>query len=346
MPVGTQGTVKGLTPLQIEETGAQIILGNTYHLMLRPGSERIRQLGGLHRFMAWKGPILTDSGGFQVFSLSQLNKRTEEGVTFSSHIDGSRHLMTPESSMKIQEDLGSDIVMAFDECPPGDADYDATRKATERTHRWADRCLAAFKGRNQGLFGIVQGGMFEDLRTESVDFLKERPFSGMAIGGLSVGESKPTMYRILRHTAPLLPREKPRYLMGVGTPADLVNAISVGVDMFDCVMPTRNARNGQAFTSEGLINIKQARFREDNTSLDSKCPCYTCRTFSRAYLHHIYRAKEILSSVLMTLHNIAYYQNLMIQVREGIENGSFEQIRQTTIKQYGALDIAGSLEEL
>lgn len=346
MPVGTQGTVKGLTPQQIEDTGAQIILGNTYHLMLRPGSERIRDLGGLHKFMAWNRPILTDSGGFQVFSLSQLNKRSEEGVTFSSHIDGSRHLMTPESSMQIQENLGSDIVMAFDECPPGDADYEATQKATERTHRWADRCLEAFKGQGQGLFGIVQGGMFEDLRSQSVEFLASRPFSGMAIGGLSVGESKPTMYRVLKHTAPLLPRFKPRYLMGVGTPADLVNAVSVGVDMFDCVMPTRNARNGQAFTGQGLINIKQARYRDDKEPLDSDCPCYTCRTFSRAYLHHIYRAKEILSSVLMTFHNISYYQNLMSQVRTSIEDGTFQQVKQKIIAQYGALDIANCMEEL
>jgi len=346
MPVGTQGTVKGLTPRQIRETEAQIILGNTYHLMLRPGSERIRDLGGLHRFMAWDRPILTDSGGFQVFSLSGINRRTEEGVTFASHIDGSRHLISPERSMQIQQDLGSDIVMAFDECPPGDADYKTASEATERTHRWAERCLSAFKGKGQGLFGIVQGGMYEDLRSHSAEFLSQLPFAGMAIGGLSVGESKPVMYRILKHTAPLLPEKKPRYLMGVGTPADLVNAVSAGVDMFDCVMPTRNARNGQAFTSQGTINIKQARYRDDPQVLDPQCSCYTCRTFSRAYLHHLYRAKEILSSVLMTLHNITYYQDLMKTVRQGIENGNFNQFKQTIIEQYGERDIAHCQEEL
>ncbi|PIE02342.1 MAG: tRNA guanosine(34) transglycosylase Tgt [Acidobacteria bacterium] len=345
MPVGTQGTVKGLTPRQIDETGAQIILGNTYHLMLRPGSERIRQFGGLHRFMSWQKPILTDSGGFQVFSLAGISKKTEEGVNFASHIDGSRHMLTPERSIAIQADLGSDIVMAFDDCPPGDASYEQAKEATERTHRWARRCLEAFKAENQLLFGIVQGGMFEELREMSAAELNSLPFAGMAIGGLSVGESKDVMYRILRHTAPLLPDDKPRYLMGVGTPADLVNAVSAGVDMFDCVMPTRNARNGQAFTHTGTLNIKQARFREDQAPLDSSCSCYTCRTFIRAYLHHLYRAGEILSSVLMTLHNISFYQKLMQDVRNSIEAGEFHTLQQEIIKQYGAMDIAGCLEE-
>ena len=345
MPVGTQGTVKGLTPRQIVETGAQIILGNTYHLMLRPGSERIRKFGGLHRFMGWDGPILTDSGGFQVFSLAGISKKSEEGVNFASYIDGSRHMLTPERSMAIQEDLGSDIVMAFDECPPAGATYEEARDATARTHRWAERCLSVFRGDGQSLFGIVQGGMFEDLREESARQLSELPFAGMAIGGLSVGESKPTMYRILKHTAPLLPENKARYLMGVGTPADLVNAVSVGVDMFDCVMPTRNARNGQAFTGHGIVNIKQARYREDLLPLDPTCDCYTCSTFTRAYLHHLYKAGEILSSVLMTLHNTSYYQNLMRDVRDCIEQNRFKQFKNKIIEQYGAMDIAGCLEE-
>ena len=345
MPVGTQGTVKGLTPKNIWDTGSQIILGNTYHLMLRPGSELIRDLGGLHSFMSWDGPILTDSGGYQVFSLSRLNKCDENGVTFASHLDGSRHLITPERSMQIQEDLGSDIVMAFDECPPGDANYNQAEEATSRTHRWAERCLTAFKGNQQGLFGIIQGGMFKDLRQKSAEFLNSLPFSGMAIGGLSVGEPKPVMYRILKFTAPLLPQNKPRYLMGVGTPADLVNAVSVGIDMFDCVMPSRNARNGQAFTSLGRINIKGARYRTDMLPLDENCSCYTCKTFSRAYLHHIYRAKEILSSVLMTLHNISYYHSLMQQVRIGIETGTFQTIKEDIIAQYGELNISDCMED-
>lgn len=295
--------------------------------------------------MGWDGPILTDSGGFQVFSLAGISKKSEEGVNFASYIDGSRHMLTPERSMAIQEDLGSDIVMAFDECPPAGATYEEARDATARTHRWAERCLSVFRGDGQSLFGIVQGGMFEDLREESARQLSELPFAGMAIGGLSVGESKPTMYRILKHTAPLLPENKARYLMGVGTPADLVNAVSVGVDMFDCVMPTRNARNGQAFTGHGIVNIKQARYREDLLPLDPTCDCYTCSTFTRAYLHHLYKAGEILSSVLMTLHNTSYYQNLMRDVRDCIEQNRFKQFKNKIIEQYGAMDIAGCLEE-
>jgi len=333
MAVGTQGSVKGLTPDRIRQSGTQIVLGNTYHLMLRPGDELIAELGGLHRFMAWDGPILTDSGGFQVFSLAGLSEKSEEGVMFQSHIDGSRHLLTPERSMQIQRNLGSDIVMAFDDCPAYGQDHQAVAASTARTTRWAQRCLDAFHGAPQALFGIVQGGMHPELRSRSAAELTAMPFDGFAIGGLSVGESKQEMYDTLAMTTPLLPDDKPRYLMGVGTPMDLIYAAGNGVDMFDCVMPTRNARNGQAFTSVGTVSIKQAQFRRDDKALDPNCACETCRLYSRAYLHHLYRSKEILSSVLMTQHNLSYYQGLMARIRSAIAAGAYpaliDEIRRT-----------------
>ncbi|MDJ0839900.1 MAG: tRNA guanosine(34) transglycosylase Tgt [Acidobacteriota bacterium] len=339
MAVGTQGTVKGLTPQQLRDAGVNMVLGNTYHLMLRPGSELIAELGGLHKFMGWDGPILTDSGGFQVFSLADLSKKTNKGVAFRSHIDGSQHWLDPEHSMKVQRDLGSDVVMAFDDCTTFPSTYQQTRASMELTHAWAKRSLDAFKGDRQALFGIVQGGMFEDLRSISAEVICEMPFHGIAIGGLSVGESKEDMYRVLSHTAALLPSDKPHYLMGVGTPADLVNAVSVGVDMFDCVMPTRNARNANAFTSRGSVSIKQARYRTDEQPLDPDCGCYTCTHFSRAYLHHLYKAKEILSPVLMTLHNLTYYQDLMKGVRDAIREGRFTAFQRDVLRTYGAQEI-------
>ena len=324
MAVGTQATVKSLTPKQIEETGSKIVLGNTYHLMLRPGPKLIEKLGGLHHFMGWKGPILTDSGGFQVFSLADARKITEDGVTFRSHIDGSNHMLTPEKSMDIQEALGSDIVMAFDECAPYPCDFKDTKIAMDRTHRWAERSLNHFKGGDQALFGIVQGGVFAELRETSAKTLTKMPFHGFAIGGLSVGEPKKDMMDMIDVCEPHLPTNKPRYLMGVGTPLDLIQAVSRGIDMFDCVMPTRNARNGQAFTSRGKVTIKQAQFREDASPLDQECSCYTCQHFEKAYLHHLFKAGEILSSVLMTIHNLSYYQKLMARIRLAIEQDQFQ----------------------
>lgn len=335
MAVGTQGTVKGLTPDQIAATGTSVVLGNTYHLMLRPGSERIAQLGGLHRFMAWDGPILTDSGGFQVFSLADLNRITEEGVLFQSHIDGSRIMLTPERSMQIQADLGSDIVMAFDDCAPYPCSRQTLRAAMDRTHGWAERCLNAPRGAHQALFGIVQGGMEEDLRVLSARTLAAMPFDGLAVGGLSVGEPPALRDRILGLTTPWLPKEKPVYLMGVGTPRDLAVSVSLGVDMFDCVMPTRNGRNGQAFTRTGVLPIKQARFRDDERPLDPDCHCMACTRFSRAYLHHVFRAKEMLACVLLSLHNLTYYQDLMTSMRKAIQENQMDALLDEILSIYG-----------
>jgi len=336
MAVGTQGTVKGLTPAQLTGCGVRLVLGNTYHLMLRPTAALIRSAGGLHAFMGWDGPILTDSGGYQVFSLAKLSKKTAAGVMFRSHIDGSEHWLDPETSIQVQEELGSDIAMAFDDCTPHPATLAEARTSMERTHAWADRSLAAFRGRNQVLFGIVQGGMHAALRSESAAFMAARPFAGLAIGGLSVGETKEEMVAVLRHTAPLLPEKKPRYLMGVGTPADLVTSVAAGVDMFDCVLPTRNARNGQAFTAEGKVSIKQAGYREDFRPLSPACDCYTCANFTRAYLHHLYKAGEILASVLLTLHNLHYYQALMAGIRAAIGQRRFPAFRQSVLRAYEA----------
>lgn len=329
MPVGTQGSVKSLCPQDLRDAGAQIILGNTYHLYLRPGDELLARRGGLHRFAAWDRPILTDSGGFQVFSLKDIRKISEAGVEFRSHLDGGKHFFSPEKVMSIQENIGSDIMMVLDECVAYGADYDYTAKSLELTTRWARRCRAAHpKGTNgQLLFGIVQGGFFKDLRERSLAQLAEIDFDGMAIGGLSVGESIPEMYDMLGHIAPMLPGEKPRYLMGVGTPMDILTGIENGVDMFDCVLPTRNARNGTLFTSHGKLNIRRAEFREDDGPLDPDCACYTCRTFSKAYLRHLYVAQELLSYRLHSLHNITFFLKLARQAREAIAQGRFQALK-------------------
>lgn len=321
MPVGTYGTVKAMTPDMLNDTGAQICLGNTFHLWLRPGLEVIETHGGLHRFMHWDKPILTDSGGFQVFSLGALRKISEEGVKFASPIDGAKLFLTPEDSMHIQTVLNSDIVMIFDECTPYPATLDEAAKSMRLSLRWARRSRDAFDAleNTNALFGIVQGGMYEDLRDESLAGLTNIGFSGYAIGGLSVGEPKDDMRRILAHTAPRLPADKPRYLMGVGTPEDLVASVTAGIDMFDCVMPTRNARNGWLFTRFGDIKIKNAIHRNNPEPLDPSCDCYTCRNFSRAYLHHLHRSREILGSMLNTVHNLHYYQTLMSELRRAIE---------------------------
>ena len=325
MPVGTYGTVKAMTPDALANTGAQICLGNTFHLWLRPGMEVIKQFGGLHKFMNWDKPILTDSGGFQVFSLGDLRKITEEGVKFASPIDGAKLFLTPEISMQIQKDLNSDIVMIFDECTPYPADYKTAAESMRLSLRWARRSRDEHDRleNTNALFGIVQGGMHEALRDESLAGLKDINFNGFAIGGLSVGEPKEDMMRILAHTAPQLPTDKPRYLMGVGTPEDLMDSVEQGIDMFDCVMPTRNARNGHLFTRFGDVKIKNARFKTEQGPLDPTCSCYTCQNFSRAYLHHLFRAGEILSSILNTIHNLHYYQTLMAEMRSAIENGQF-----------------------
>ncbi len=323
MPVGTQATVKGVTPENLKELGAQIILANTYHLFIRPGHELIRELGGLHRFMHWDRPILTDSGGFQIFSLRDLAKITEEGAAFKSHVDGADLFLSPEDAVAVQEALGSDIMMCLDTCIPHPATRDETVAATELTARWAKRSRAAHRNRDQLLFGIVQGGMYPDLRARAVEQLVEIGFDGYAIGGLSVGEPNEKMYEITEHTAALMPQDHSIYLMGVGTPEDLVEAVYRGVDMFDCVMPTRNARNGMLFTSTGRVVIKNARYTRDPLPLDENCDCYTCRNFSRAYLRHLYMTREILSSQLNTIHNLHYFVGLMARMRRAIEEDRF-----------------------
>ena len=323
MPVGTYGTVKAMSPAELHEIGAQIVLGNTFHLWLRPGMEVIAAHGGLHRFMGWDGPILTDSGGFQVFSLGELRKITEEGVKFQSPVNGDKCFLSPEESMRIQRVLNSDIVMVFDECTPYPATEREAADSMRLSLRWAARSKSAHDGNPNALFGIVQGGMFENLRDESLACLVNIGFDGYAIGGLSVGEPKQDMLRILAHTAPQLPQGKPRYLMGVGTPEDIVAAVAQGIDMFDCVMPTRNARNGMMFTRHGDIKIKNAQYRMDMRPLDEQCDCYTCRNFTRAYLHHLHRIGEILGARLNTIHNLYYYQQLMGEIRAAIEAGAF-----------------------
>lgn len=323
MPVGTYGTVKAMSPDELKTLGTEIVLGNTFHLWLRPGLEVIKSFGGLHRFMGWDGPILTDSGGFQVFSLGKLRKISEEGVRFASPINGDKLFLTPEASMRIQKVLNSDIVMIFDECTPYPADRKAAAYSMQLSLRWAERSKTAHAGNPNALFGIVQGGMYEDLRDQSLAGLTEIGFDGYAIGGLSVGEPKEDMLRILAHTAPLLPQERPRYLMGVGTPEDIVAAVAHGIDMFDCVMPTRNARHGVLFTRKGDLRIKNAGFRNDPAPVDADCQCYACRNFSRAYLHHLIRCGEILGARLATIHNLAYYLDLMRDMRQAIETGNF-----------------------
>jgi queuine tRNA-ribosyltransferase len=327
MPVGTQATVKSMTPDELWQVKSRIILANTYHLYIRPGHELIGRMGGLHGFMGWSGPILTDSGGFQVFSLGDLCRIREEGVTFQSHLDGSYHFISPETSIAIQEELGADIIMCFDECPPHTADYQYVRKSMEMTSRWAARCKEARKRDDQALFGIVQGGKFLDLRRQSCDDLRDAGFDGYALGGLSVGEEKEIMHGVMEYCEPLLPAERPRYIMGIGAPEDLVEAIYRGYDMFDCVMPTRNARNGKLFTSFGSLNIKNARYAEDRGPIDADCDCYVCRNYTRAYLRHLYRSGEILSSRLNTYHNLYYYLTLMEHARHAIDQGTYADFR-------------------
>jgi queuine tRNA-ribosyltransferase len=321
MPVGTQGTVKAMLPRDLKDMGCQILLGNTYHLYLRPGVETIGELGGLHRFMAWDGPILTDSGGYQVFSLGALRKISEEGARFQSHLDGSSHLLTPESVVVIQEALGSDIAMVLDECIPHDASRAYVETSTQRTVRWAERCLKARTKKDQQMFGIIQGGLFADLRKWCVEEMAPMPFEGFAVGGLGVGEGEEQLHSIGALTVEWLPAERPRYLMGVGRPEDIIHGVQAGFDLFDCVIPTRNARNGTLFTSRGKLSIKRAEFARDPRPLDEACGCYCCRNFSRAYLRHLFMAGEILSSQLNTLHNLYFYHRLMERCRSAINEG-------------------------
>ncbi|MFW6184684.1 MAG: tRNA guanosine(34) transglycosylase Tgt [Chloroflexota bacterium] len=333
-PVGTQATVKALRPRDLEELGATLILSNTYHLYLRPGDKRICDLGGLHTFMGWNGPILTDSGGFQVFSLSDTREIDDDGVTFQSHIDGSYHRFTPEKSVDIQENLGADVIMAFDECPPP-TDYEYVEASLERTHRWAERCLAAKTRSDQALFGIVQGGVFRDLRERSARFLLDLDFPGYAIGGLAVGETKAQMHAVLQWLDPILPAHKPRYLMGVGTPPDLVNCVLRGVDIFDCVLPTRLARHGSAWIKGERLNLRNARFKDDPEPLDPECTCYACRHFSRAYLNHLVRANEILGHILLSTHNVNFLIALAGDIRQTILRGEFSAFARAYLSHYG-----------
>jgi queuine tRNA-ribosyltransferase len=323
MPVGTQGSVKSLTPHDLIEEDCRIILGNTYHLYLRPGHERIARLGGLHRFMGWERAILTDSGGYQVFSLARIRRIEDEGVEFQSHIDGSRHFLTPEKVMEIQNALGSDIAMVLDECTPYPVDYEYAKSSVELSLRWALRCREAHRRDDQAIFGIVQGSVFLDLRKKCLERLVEIGFDGYAVGSLSVGEPKEAMLEVLEGILPLFPEDAPRYLMGVGTPEDIVEGVALGVDMFDCVLPTRNARNGTLFTSWGKINIKKQCYADDDRPVDPECSCYTCRHFSRAYLRHLYVARELLSYRLNTIHNVHFYLSMMREIRDAISDGKF-----------------------
>lgn len=332
-PVGTQATVKAVTPAQLKETGASLVLANTYHLYLRPGASLVAEFGGLHKFMQWPGPMLTDSGGFQVFSLSDTRKVDEDGVTFKSHIDGSFHRFTPESSIVVQEQLGADIIMAFDECAIPD-DHAYNLKSMARTHAWAERCLNAKQRQDQALFGIVQGGIFPELRTQSAKFISALDFPGIAIGGLSVGETKAQMHAMLEVVNPLLPLNKPRYLMGVGSPEDLINGVLRGIDIFDCVLPTRLARHQAAFTKTGRINLMNAGFSHDHNPIDEECGCYTCQTFTRAYLRHLVVAKEMLASTLISIHNISFLVSLMGKIRQAIMDHNFTNFAAGFLDQY------------
>lgn len=350
MPVGTAATVKAMRTEQLEELGAQIILSNTYHLYLRPGHEIIREAGGLHKFMNWNKPILTDSGGFQVFSLGAMRKIREEGVSFRSHIDGSKHMISPEKSIEIQHSLGSDIMMAFDECAPYPADRDYVQNSLQRTTRWLERCKnyheefcernggetqSPGEGVNQSLFGIMQGGMYTDLRRESAERIVEMDLPGYSIGGLSVGEPKELMYEVMDECVDFLPKQKPRYLMGVGSPDCLFEGVERGIDMFDCVLPTRIARHGMAMTSQGRVNIKNAKFERDFSPLDPNCDCYTCRNYSRAYLRHLFKCDEILSSMLMTNHNLHFLVNTMTEIRKSIDEDRFTEYKKEFFDAYG-----------
>ena len=340
MPVGTAATVKAMLPESVRSTGADILLGNTYHLMLRPTAERISELGGLHKFMNWDRPILTDSGGFQVMSLAELRKLNEEGVTFKSHIDGSRHVLSPERSMEIQKLLGSDIVMCFDECPALPAKYERISESMQLSMRWAKRSRDAFGHRpGYALFGIQQGGLEYDLRAESAEILQSIGFEGYAIGGLAVGEGQEAMLQVLDFAPDMLPADKPRYLMGVGKPSDIVGAVKRGVDMMDCVLPSRSGRTGQAFTHRGVVNIKNARHQNDPRPLDPSCQCPACKNYSRAYLHHVFKSQEIISSMLLTWHNLHYYQDLMERMRNAILNNSFAEFELEFHKNLGLGDL-------
>lgn len=336
MPVGTQATVKAMTPEELKDIGVEILLSNTYHLYLRPGHELIKNMGGLHKFMHWDRPILTDSGGYQIFSHSELRTIKEEGAYFQSHLDGSRHFLSPEKAVEIQESLGADIIMCLDECPPYPATRDYTISSMELTHRWARRCKEKYgQGRGQekqALFGIIQGGMFKDLRKQSAEEITKIGFDGYAIGGLSVGEDKILMYEMVDATVPFLPDDKPRYLMGVGTPEDLVECVERGVDMFDCVMPTRNARNGTLFTKYGKLGIRNAQYANDPNPVEDGCGCYACRNYSRAYLRHLFAANEILAARLGTTHNLYYYINLMQDIRKAIEGNTFKDFKNSFYK--------------
>lgn len=339
MPVGTAATVKAIKNCDVKKSGAEIILGNTYHLMLRPGADLIEKLGGLHKFMSWDKPILTDSGGFQVMSLSKIRKITDNGVEFSSHLDGTKYFVSPEVSIEIQHKLGSDITMIFDECVQFPATFDQAKNAMERSINWATRSKNAFVKRlGYGIFGIVQGSTFEDLRKISAAKLVEIGFDGYAIGGLAVGEGQDVMFEVLDYTTDFLPQDKPRYLMGVGKPSDIVGGVARGVDMFDCVIPTRSGRTGQAFVRDGVINIRNAKYRDDVGPLDEKCGCYACKNHSRAYLHHLTKANEILASMLMSEHNIFYYQDLMAEIRNAIEQNKFTEFREKFYRNDTKLD--------
>jgi len=336
MPVGTAGTVKAMKPEEVRDMGAQIILGNTYHLYLRPGHEVVKAAGGLHKFMNWERAILTDSGGFQVFSLGAMRKISEEGVEFRSHIDGSKHMLSPEKSMEIQNALGSDIMMAFDECAPYPADRNYVKNSLERTTRWLKRCKEYHKNtEQQSLFGIMQGGMYKDLRKQSAEEIVELDLPGYAIGGLSVGEPKEIMYEVMDDCVDYLPADKPRYLMGVGSPDCLFEGVERGIDMFDCVLPTRIARHGMAMTSQGRVNIKNAKYERDFTPLDPNCDCYTCRNYSKAYLRHLFKSDEILSSMLMTTHNLHFLVNTMAGIRKAIEEDRFLEYKKEFYDSYG-----------
>jgi len=336
-PVGTQATVKAVTPRELAEMGATLVLANTYHLYLRPGDEIIAQLGGLHRFMAWPGPLLTDSGGFQVFSLAATRRVDADGITFRSHIDGSTHRLTPEKAIQIQENLGADIITCLDECSePLDRAYNEV--ALERTHRWAERCRAAQRRSDQALFGIVQGGVFPDLRAQSARFLTALDFPGYAIGGLSVGESKAEMHATLELTVPLLPEDRPRYLMGVGSPEDLFECVARGIDIFDCVLPTRLARNAAVLTRHGRLNLRNAQYAVDPVPIEEECTCYTCQHFSRAYLRHLFKAEEILAPHLATIHNLHFLLSLMRKIRQAILDGTFNALKEEFLTDYPASD--------
>jgi queuine tRNA-ribosyltransferase len=345
LPVGSQGTVKSLTPEDLKIIGFQMLLSNAYHLYLQPGIPVIEKMGGLHRFMAWDRPILTDSGGYQVFSLANLRRVSEDGVIFRSHIDGSEHMLTPELAVQYQESIGSDIAMVLDECPPHDSSRERTVQATERTHRWAERCIKAGKRPDQHLFAIVQGGMFADLRRHSAGYLASLDFPGYAIGGLSLGESKQTTLEMIENVVPILPESRPRYLMGVGSPEDLVEGVERGIDIFDCALPTRVARNGALFTPNGRINIRNAVYRDMAAPIDTECNCYTCRTFSAAYLHHLFTARELLAYRLSTIHNLTFINCLMNGIRNSLADGNFSVFRQQFLSRYQATDEKVRLEQ-